>query len=78
MDNQNQQYVMLDNDSAANGSIYDKLNGPEFNTETAKIAADAAVGTLDDNTDITAPDYDEAKTEAFEAALDDHDGGNAP
>lgn len=69
MSNDNNQYVPLDNSNSQTPNILDKLGEPRFNAESAKIAEEAKIGTLDDNTDITDPDYDEAKTQAIEATL---------
>lgn len=64
-----QHFVRLDNSSARDNSIYDKLSEPRYDPESAKIAAEAAIGTLDDNVDITDPDYNESKTERIEQEL---------
>jgi len=64
-----QHFVRLDNANSQDNSIYDKLSGPRYNPEAAKIAEEARIGTLDDNVDITDPDYDEAETQVIEDEL---------
>jgi len=64
-----QHYVRLENADSRDNSIYDKLSDPRFDPESAKIAEEARIGTLDDNVDITDPDYDEAATQTIEDEL---------
>lgn len=65
-----QQFVRLNNANSSDSSIYDKLSEPRYNPEAAKIAAEARIGTLDDNVDITDPSYNEAETQIIEQELD--------
>lgn len=62
-------YVRLNNANSQDKSIYDKLSDPRFDPEAAKIAEEARIGTLDDNVDITDPDYNEAETKVIESEL---------
>lgn len=64
-----EQYVRLNNANSQDKSIYDKLSDPRFDPEAAKIAEEARIGTLDDNVDITDPDYNEAETKVIESEL---------
>ncbi len=64
-----QHFVRLNNANSQDNSIYDKLSEPRYNPEAAKIAEEAAIGTLDDNVDITDPDYNEAETQVIESEL---------
>lgn len=64
-----ERYVPLENSNSRDNSIYDKLAESRFDADSAKIAEEAAIGTLDDNVDITAPNYDESKTELIEQEL---------
>ena len=64
-----QHFVRLNNANSQDNSIYDKLSEPRYNPEAAKIAEEAAIGTLDDNVDITDPDYNEAETQIIESEL---------
>lgn len=64
-----QHFVRLNNANSQDNSIYDKLSEPRYNPEAAKIAEEAVIGTLDDNVDITDPDYNEAETQVIESEL---------
>lgn len=64
-----QRFVHLDNANAGDNSIYDKLSEPRYNPEAAKIAAEAAIGTLDDNVDITDPNYNDQEAQTIEQQL---------
>lgn len=65
-----QQFVRLNNSNSQDASIYDKLSEPRFDPESAKIAEEARIGTLDDGVDITDPDYDESEAQIIESELD--------
>ncbi len=64
-----QHFVRLDNANAQDNSIYDKLSSPRYDPETAKIVEEAKIGTLDDDVDITDPNYNEAETRIIEDEL---------
>lgn len=66
---EDQEYVHLKNANSTDRSIYDRLSDPRFDPESAKIVEEAKIGTLDDNVDITDPDYDETKTQDIESEL---------
>lgn len=65
-----QHFVRLDNSNASDHSIYDKLSTPCYDPEAAKIVEEARIGTLDDNVDITDPNYNETETQVIEQELD--------